>query len=217
MQRAFGLNIPQTLEEVCDPSRTALLVYDMQAGIFQQAPELTSVIPQVSEVLAAARAANLRIFFGRHMSLPNELMGVSQLRTAMKWQRAEKVADVKPLFLRDSPEFSLIPEMQPLPNEIVFDKVGMSFFAGTPLDMVLRDCGINTLIIVGVVLEIGITPTVANGIDLGYIPIVVSNACGSVDKEARERALAEISYTEASITTDTTTICNLLRNGTNVR
>ena len=36
MKSAFGLNIPQTLEEVCDPQRIALLVYDMQAGILGQ-------------------------------------------------------------------------------------------------------------------------------------------------------------------------------------
>jgi hypothetical protein len=33
MQLKFGLNIPQTLEEICDPMRMALLVYDMQVGV----------------------------------------------------------------------------------------------------------------------------------------------------------------------------------------
>ena len=33
MQRAFGLDIPQTLDDVCDPTRLALVVYDMQVGI----------------------------------------------------------------------------------------------------------------------------------------------------------------------------------------
>ena len=36
VQHAFGLTIPQTLEEVCDPARTALIVYDMQVGIVSQ-------------------------------------------------------------------------------------------------------------------------------------------------------------------------------------
>ncbi len=36
MERAFGLEIPRTLEEVCDPKRKALLVYDMQVGILNQ-------------------------------------------------------------------------------------------------------------------------------------------------------------------------------------
>jgi len=33
MKNIFGLSIPETLEEVCDPQRLALLVYDMQVGI----------------------------------------------------------------------------------------------------------------------------------------------------------------------------------------
>ena len=79
MQRAFGLEIPRTIEEVCDPRQMALLVYDMQVGIFDQAPALRSVIPRVAEVLTAARATGVRTFFCRHRSLPNELAGVSQL------------------------------------------------------------------------------------------------------------------------------------------
>lgn len=215
MQHAFGLEIPESLNDLCDPRRLALLVYDMQVGIFDQAPTLREVIPRVAKVLDAARAANVRIFFSRHMSLPSELAGVSQLRTAMAWQRVDTVEKVVPRFLRDSPGFDLIPEMQPLPNEAVFDKLGMSFFAGTPLDMVLRDCGIFAFAIVGVVLEIGIAPTVSHGTDLGYIPIVVADACGSVDEEARQRTLADIDYTLMSLTTDTATFCNLLRDTSN--
>jgi nicotinamidase-related amidase len=211
VQRAFGLEIPRTLEEVADPRRMALLVYDMQVGIFEQAPALRRVIPQVVEVLNAAREAKVRTFFCRHMSLPNELAGVSQLRTAMAWQRLDRVEDVRSHFLRDSPGFQLIPEMQPLPREAVFDKLGMSMFAGTPLDMALRDCGIVAFAIVGVVLEIGIAPTVSHGTDLGYIPVVVADACGSVEAEARQRALDSIDYTLTSLTTDTATICRLLR------
>lgn len=32
MERAYGLDIPRTLEGVCDPQKMALLVYDMQDG-----------------------------------------------------------------------------------------------------------------------------------------------------------------------------------------
>jgi biuret amidohydrolase len=39
MQRAYGLEIPQTLQQVCDPRRMALLVYDMQAGIVRHVPD----------------------------------------------------------------------------------------------------------------------------------------------------------------------------------
>jgi hypothetical protein len=36
MERAFGLEIPHTLEEACDPRRLALVVYDMQIGVLGQ-------------------------------------------------------------------------------------------------------------------------------------------------------------------------------------
>jgi nicotinamidase-related amidase len=192
MQRAFGLDVPRTLEEVLDPRRLALLVYDMQAGIFHQAPGLRPVVPRVVEALEAARAAGVRTVFCRHLSLPPELMGVSQLRTAMAWQRLERVEEVRSHFLRDLPGFELIPEVAPRPHEAVFDKLGMSAFAGTPLDMVLRDCGVWAVAIVGVVLEIGIVPTVSHATDLGYVPVVVADACGSVEEEARRRALADV-------------------------
>jgi nicotinamidase-related amidase len=109
MQRAFGLNIPQTLEDVCDPSRMALIVYDMQVGIVNQIKNAQPIIERVVQVLNAARAAGIRVLFTRHMSLPRELMGVSQLRMAMAWQRVNSADEVKPWFKRDSPGFHLIP------------------------------------------------------------------------------------------------------------
>ena len=66
------------------------------------------VTDKVLQVLEAARAAHVRVFHTRHMSLPKELMGVSQFRMAMAWQRLQSADDVKPWFLRDSPGFRLI-------------------------------------------------------------------------------------------------------------
>jgi nicotinamidase-related amidase len=68
---------------------------------------------------------------------------------------------VNPWFLRDAPEFQIVPELLPLPTEGVFDKLTMSAFEGTWLDFALRDCGINAFIIVGVATEIGIEPDCA--------------------------------------------------------
>ena len=63
MKSAFGLSIPQTLEEVCDPQRIALLVYDMQVGILSQIKNADQVTRQVLKVLTAARDAGARVFF----------------------------------------------------------------------------------------------------------------------------------------------------------
>ncbi len=194
MQRAYGLEVPQTLEEACDPQRLALIVYDMQVGVVRQIEDGAGLTARVVQVLEAARAAGVRVFFCRHMSLPKELMGVFQLRMAMAWQRVASVEEVRPWFLRDSPGFQLVPELAPLPSEALVDKITMSAFEGTPLDIALRDCGINAFLIVGVALEIGIEPTVRHGADLGYLPIVVTDACGAGHAEAGERALASLRY-----------------------
>jgi nicotinamidase-related amidase len=211
VQHAFGLSIPQRLEEVCDPSRLALLVYDMQVGVLRQLPSSGAIIAKVSEVLEAARQGGYRVCFTRHMSLPNELAGTAQLRTAMARQRLDDVSKVRPAFLRDSPGFQLTPELAPRPSEAVFDKIGMSAFVGTPLEMALRDCAIVALAVVGVALEVGIEPTVRHAADLGFIPVVVTDACGGRDVPAQERALAGLAFAGDAMFTDARTIGALLR------
>lgn len=213
MEHAFGLDIPRTLEEVCNPKRMALIVYDMQVGIFTQLPKERGdqIKTCVIEVLQAAREAGIRVFFFRHMSLPVEVAGVSQLRMAMAWQGVDKVSDVNPWFLRDSPAFQIIPELSPLPSEVIFDKITMSAFEGTPLNIALRDCGINALAIVGVAMEVGIEPTVRHASDLGYIPVIVTDACGAGNEEAAKRSLESLEFAGDALMTDVKTLCSLLR------
>src|SRR6266550_1390659 len=211
MRQAFGLDIPQTLDDVCDPARLALVVYDMQVGIVKQIENGQQITDRVLQVLEAARGAGIRVFFTRHMSLPKELMGVSQLRTAMAWQRVTSVSEVKPWFLRDTPGFHLIPEMKPLPSEAVFDKIMMSAFEGTPLDIALRDCGIDAFAIVGIAMEIGIEPTVRHGADLGYIPVVVKDACGFGHRDAAARSIASLEFAGDALLTNADTFCAQFR------
>jgi nicotinamidase-related amidase len=211
MERAFGLDIPQSLEDLCVPERTAILIYDMQVGIVSQIRDGAAIVAGVAQVLAAARAGGYRVFFTRHMSLPNEVAGVTQLRTAMAWQRVTHAADVKPAFLRDSPAFEIDPALAPRSNEVVIDKITMSAFAGTFLDIALRDCGLQAFIILGIALEIGIEPTVRHAMDLGYIPIIVTDACGFGNKAAAERSLATLKFTGGSLQTDVASMSAILR------
>jgi biuret amidohydrolase len=211
MKNILGLSIPQTLEEVCHPQRVALLVYDMQVGILSQIKNPEQITLQVLKVLSAARHAGVRVLFSRHLSLPKELMGMSQFRMAMAWQRTDSPEQVKPWFLRDDPSFQIIPELAPRPTEGVFDKLTMSAFEGTWLDFALRDCGINAFIIVGVATEIGIEPTIRHGADLGYIPVFVNDACGAGDEEAAKRSVEKLKFMGDAFVTDTETICSTLR------
>jgi len=214
MDHAFGLDVPQTLAEVCDPRRTALLVYDLQVGVLAQLPDAAPVVARVAAVLGAAREAGIPTFFTRHMSLPNEVAGVSQLRTAMAWQRVDRASLVAPSFPRDAPQFRLVPEVTPRSSEAVFDKISMSAFVGTPLDIALRDRRIDAFVVVGVALEVGIEPTVRHATDLGYIPVIVTDACGSRDHTAAERSLAGLAFAGGSLQTDVATIVALFGRST---
>ena len=211
MESVYGLSIPQTLEEVCDPQRVALLVYDMQVGILSQIKNPEQITLQVLKVLMAARHARVRVFFSRHLSLPKELMGMFQFRMAMAWQRTNSPEQVNPWFLRDAPGFQIISELAPRPTEGVFDKLTMSAFEGTWFDFALRDCGINAFIVVGVATEIGIEPTARHGADLGYIPVLVTDACGAGNEEAAKRSIENLKFAGDTLVADTEKICGVLR------
>jgi nicotinamidase-related amidase len=210
MLKFQGFTVPRTLEEVISPDNTALLIYDMQAGITRQIANADEIVGRVRSILESARRIGMRTFFTRHMSLPKNLMGAFQIRTALAWQRTDSPDKIQPLFLRDSPVFQIIPELQPLPSEAIVDKISMSAFSGTPLEMALRDCGIRSFIIAGIALEIGIDPTCRHAADLGLVPVLVQDACGFGDSQAAAHSLASLEHMGDSLVTDTKTICDLL-------
>ena len=194
MKSAHGLSIPATLAEAVRPDSTALIVYDMQVGILRQLKSGPDVLARVLKVLELARSAGERIFFMRHMSLPKKLAGVFQTRQMMFWQNKTSPDEVHPWFLRDSPGFALAPELAVRDDEAILDKITMSAFEGTPLSIALRDCGLTSFVICGIATEIGIEPTIRHGADLGFIPVLVEDACGTGEPEAGERALAGMRF-----------------------
>lgn len=210
MQEFLGIRIPGALDEIISPRNTALIVYDMQIGIVTQIKNGQEITQRVRRVLDAARSAGVRIFFTRHLSLPKELMGAFQSRTAMAWQRVDSMEKVKPMFLRDSPGFQVIPELNHLPSEGIVDKITMSAFEGTYLNIALRDCGIRSFIVVGIALEIGIDPTCRQGADLGFWPVLVRDACGFGNEEAANHSLESLKHMGDTTITDSDTVCKLL-------
>jgi nicotinamidase-related amidase len=203
MERVNGVDVAQSLEDACDPRRLALLVYDMQVGILGQIADGAGVTGRVKGVLDAARAAAVRTVFVRHVTLPTRLMGASQLRMWRAWQRRDSAGDVVSAFPPDAARSQIVPELAPAADEAVFEKVTMSAFEGTPLDIVLRDCGVTSVAIVGVALEIGIEPTARHAADLGYVPVVIRDACGAGDADAGARSLEALRFAGDAMLTDT--------------
>jgi nicotinamidase-related amidase len=133
-------------------------------------------------------------------------MGASQFRQAMSWQRVDDPENVQPCFLRDSPAFQIVKDVEPLTSEAVFDKLAMSAFEGTPLTMALRDCGIQSFMIVGVATEIGIDITCRHAADLGFAPILVRDACGAGHQNAAERAFQTLEFLGDTVLSDVQTV-----------
>jgi biuret amidohydrolase len=194
VQHAFGMSVPESVAEMCQPPRSAVLVYDAQVGIVAHVQDSAVVMTQIRRVVEAARSAGVPVVYVRHVSVPPSHMGVGALRAAMAWQRVVRAEDVRSPFPSDASHTQLVDELTPEAGEPVFDKLGMSAFVGTPLEVVLRDRGVVTLILVGAVLEIGIEPTARHAADLGFLPVVVEDACGVVQREAAERSLASLDY-----------------------
>jgi biuret amidohydrolase len=202
MERVNGLEIPETLADACDPRRLALVVYDMQVGILGEIDGADSVIERARQVLDAARASAVRTIFVRHVTLPTRLMGTAQLRMWKAWQGRDTASEVTSPFPPAAEHARITPQLEPAADEAVFEKLTMSAFEGTPLDIVLRDCGVVAIAVIGVALEVGVEPTVRHAADLGYVPILVTDACGAGDGDAGQRSLDALRFAGDAIFTD---------------
>jgi nicotinamidase-related amidase len=202
MDQPGGLSVPQSLSDACRPDRLALLVYDMQAGILEQIADRETVLANVRVVLEAARSAGVRTYFTRHVTLPVGLMGVAQLRMWQGWQRVDRLEEVRSPFLPDAPQTQIVPALKPNENEAVIDKLTLSAFAGTPLELALRGVGVDVVAMVGVATEIGIEPTARHAGDLGFIPVVVTDACGAGNADAAARSMENLRFLGDAMLTD---------------
>src|SRR6516164_3756135 len=195
MPQAYGLSIPDQLPEVCAPARCAVIIYDMQKGVVPQISAGPEIVMLCRKLLEAARAGGYRVFFTRHFFLPNTVAGVGQLRRAMVWQRKKKPEETKPFFLQGTPPWEIVPELAPREGEVIIDKITMSAFEGTFLNLAMRDARLDCFIIAGIALEVGIGPTVRHGLDLNLCPVLVLDACGSKTTDAQQQTMATLRET----------------------
>ena len=210
MDRSFGIEIPEALEEICAPSRAALLVYDLQVGIMSQIAGGDRVIEQVARLVRSARAAGLRIVYSRYYNVPLPWAGLGQLRMAKTWQRVKTASELKQRLMQGSPEIEIVQAVAPRPEDVVLDRVAMSAFEGTPLEFLLRDLGLCTVVMAGIALEVGIEPTARHASDLGFIPVLVEDACGFGNADAARRSVDSLRFSGDSVLTDLASVLRAL-------
>ena len=208
MKSAFGISIPEHLGEIVRPDQCGLIIYDMQAGIVPQVPDGPQVLVNCARLLAWARQANMRIFYTRHTFLPNKTAGTGQFRRAMIWQRKDDPAQTSPFMLRESVSWQIVPDLAPHADDVVIDKITMSAFEGTFLNLAFRDAQLKAFIIAGIATEVGIEPTVRHGSDLNLIPVIVADGCGSRNQELKDRSISTLRETGEVVISAVDEICN---------
>ena len=100
-------------------------------------------------------------------------------------------------FEGNSPEFEIHPGVAPKPGETVLAKSRTSPFSTTGLDVMLREMGKDTLVLMGVSTSGCVLTTVRWANDINYKTVVVADACSDPDAEVH-RVLTEKIYPRQS-------------------
>jgi len=92
-------------------------------------------------------------------------------------------------------------EVKPENGEIVLTKTCSGAFAGTDLDRILRNLGIETLIIVGFYTEQCVETAARDAADIGYNTILVEDACATLTEELHVNSIEALRDTYVKVET----------------
>jgi ureidoacrylate peracid hydrolase len=83
----------------------------------------------------------------------------------------------------------VVDEIAPGPDEIVIPKTSSSVFISTNIDYLLRNLGVVSLVVAGVLTDQCVDSTVRDACDLGYLVSVVTDACATLTRERHDWSL----------------------------
>lgn len=189
--------------------KTALIVVDMQYldaapgyGIFAKAAELgvessldyyfdrlqNHVIPNIKRLLETFRAEGLEIIHTKIESLTQD--------------GRDRSAEHKLLGLhapKGSKEAEFLEEVAPVGDEIVISKTASGSFGTTNIDYILRNMGIEYVVVTGVVTNECVENTVRGAADYGFLVTIPEDACAALTPELHHNALAAMGHTYARV------------------
>ena len=186
-----------------DLARTALVIIDMQrdflepggfgAALGNDVTRLQAAVAPCRAVLAAARARDMLVIHTREGHRP-DLSDAPRLKVE-RGDPALRIGAPGPMgriLVRGEPGHDIIAELYPQAGEPVIDKPGKGAFYQTDLDLMLRNRGIDTLLVGGVTTEVCVNTTVREANDRGYRCVVLADCCASYFPEFHAAGLAMI-------------------------
>lgn len=186
-----------------DFSRTALIVIDMQRdflepGGFGEAlgndvSLLARAVAPTARVLDAARAAGILVIHTREGHRPD--LSDAPPAKIERGEPSKRIGDKGPMgriLIRGEAGHDIVPDLYPRAGEPVIDKPGKGAFFATDLDAMLRNYGIEYLLVCGVTTEVCVHTTIREGNDRGYRCIALGDCCASYFPEFHEMGLRMI-------------------------
>jgi nicotinamidase-related amidase len=162
-----------------DPRRTALVVFDMLEA-YRPAIVAAGSLPPTVDLLAAARAAELPVFYARadHRADGADLARtVADTDAGFRPWGADHLPPTTPPHASGSPGLQVLAEVASQPGDYDVPKHRWSAFHGTHLELSLRSRGADTVLLVGGSVHVGIAATVFAARDLDFQVTVVRDCC----------------------------------------
>jgi nicotinamidase-related amidase len=187
---------PLTLEH------TALLVIDMQAEFVRPnwspywVPEATRLVPRLVRVVEAARRARVPVI---HTAFAATNHYLDRPRSGEALPNRYAGDNLENLFTTPL----IVPELAPLPEEVVILKPSYGAFYDTPLDTILRNLQCNKIIITGTLTNLCCSTTARQAYERGYQVFFGADLTATNNQELHEAELKTLRYGFAKIVTST--------------